>query len=169
MERMSSEKIFFMYAFPCSHFLLAMEKIDREDFDELKRHFFAGSCPSRSEIERVFPNAFKLIRKFADESGRDYWDEEVIREYWEFGHNDFIDGGEGGYGDAPESFNRACRVNVVKVKKKSGDKIVVDFYGGEKEVSCILIPDIQIGDMVKVHFNYAIEKVENGKNSLSGE
>ena len=156
---MRSEEYFFRYAFPCSEVLLQLKRIDQEDYDSLEKMLLKGEVPSRSDLERIFPVAFERIKRLAGKMGRDYWDFDVISEYWLRDHNDVIDRGEGIYGVASESFKKLCRVNVADIVERKGDNLIVEYDGGKRVVSDVLVRDVNVGDKVRIHYGYAVEKV----------
>ena len=156
---MKSEEYFFRYAFPCSQVLLQLKRISEEDYDFLEETFLVREVPPRSDLERIFPVAFERIKRLAEKMGKDYWDFDVISEYWLRDHNEVIARGEGVYATAPESFKRMRRINVASVVKRKGDNLIVEYEGGERVVNDFLVPGVNVRDKVRIHYGYAVERV----------
>lgn len=156
---MRSEEYFFRYAFPCSQVLLQLKRISEADYDSLEGMFLRREVPARGKLEETFPVAFVRIKKLAARMDKNYWDFDVIKEYWLRDHNEVIDRGEGIYEVAPESFKRMCRINVADVVEREGDNIIVRYGENKRVVSNFLVPDVTVGEKVRIHYGYAIEKV----------
>lgn len=164
---MNSEKLFFMYAFPCSQALMQLGRISLEKYSELRECFLKGDVPEREDLEDVFKAAFVRIKKLAEMRGKDYWDFDIIKEYWESYHNENINMGDGFYEHAPEGFKDICRTQVAEVielkKNEEDDMLIVEYkdkngYDKKRVVFANLVPDVKIGDKVKIHYGYAVEK-----------
>jgi hypothetical protein len=154
------EEYFFKYAFPCAEVLLEWGSITPGEYEELEKIFFAKKVPDKKTLEKVFIAAFRRIKKLAQGMGKDYWDSEVIREYWEKNHNEIIDKGEGNYSKVPESFKDLCRVHVAEITYRKEGKMVVKYKDKKRVVFDFLVPDAKIGEKVRIHFSYAICKAE---------
>ena len=162
---------FFKYAFPCSQVLLQQGKITKEEYEDLKKKFLDCGAPEREILERVFSAAFVRIKKLASEQNKDYWDFEVINEYWENYHNKIIDEGEGIYGKAPESFKDLCKIHEAEVVERKGNMLIVRYSGDgsrdedrsrdetERVIFDTLVKDAKVGDKVKIHYGYGVEMV----------
>lgn len=160
----SVEQYFFKYAFPCSQTLMELGRITKEEYEELKKMFLEGKVPDREVLERVFCVAFERISRLAIDMGKNKWDLDVNKEYWLKRHNEVIDNGEGMYGKAPESFKDLCRINIAEVVERKGDKLIVR-YGSENSresrvVFDTLIPEVRVGDRIKIHYGYGVEVVD---------
>lgn len=158
-EKACVERYFFKYAFPCAQVKLKLGSLTKERYDELERIFFENGFPERDELERAFPPAFRRIRDLAEEMNCGMWNPEVMEEYWTKNHNKVIDDGDGMYGIASEEFKDLCKVQVAEVADKSSDGLVVRYDGKERKVSDFLVRDVFVGDKVRIHFAFAIEKV----------
>jgi hypothetical protein len=208
------EWAFFKYAFPCSQVLLQLGKISQEKYEYLRKMFNNREAPDRETLERVFSAAFVRIKRLAKKMNKDYWDADVIHEYWDGeGHNNEIHIGDGFYEKAPESFKDLCRINIAEVVERKGGMLRVR-YGdedvgnsnkvgedkdnignvkkdeseqksnnnsnineseksnqdgsksnndsiNERMVFDTLVPSVQIGDKVRIHYGYAVERVED--------
>ncbi|MBD3252802.1 hypothetical protein GF386_03665 [Candidatus Pacearchaeota archaeon] len=153
------ENHFFKYAFPCSHILLESNKITKKEFEDLKNKFLNKKNPDKKSLERIFPAAFRRIKKLAEKLGRHYWDYEVIKQYWEKEHNRLINNDEDGYGKQPESFKDLCKITTAKIIDKKQNLLIVEYNNKKRIVFDNLIKSVNIGDRVKIHYAYAIEKI----------
>jgi len=156
----SIEEYFLKYAFPCAQVKVRLGSLRKEDYDKLKETFLAGGCPDRENLEKIFPPAFRRLNKLAEKMKKEVWDFEVLKEYWEKNHNEVIDEGEGMYGTASEGFKELCKVHEAEVVEKHKDVLIVKYCGKQRAVSNFLVPDADVGDKVRIHFAYAIEKVK---------
>jgi hypothetical protein len=155
-----SEKYFFKYAFPCAQIKVRLGSLTPEKYEKLKEIFLENKCPDKETLEKLFPPAFRRIRKLAEKMEKDIWDFSVIQEYWKKNHSEVIDEGEGMYGIASESFKNLCKVHEAEVIEKKDDDLTVKYEDRKRVVSGFLVPDAKVGDKVRIHFSYAIEKVE---------
>ncbi|MFH1521855.1 MAG: hypothetical protein ABIF18_02760 [archaeon] len=157
----SSEEFFLKYAFPCAHVLFQVGAMTEERYKELENSVKTGDFPSRQIIELSFPSAFRRIKKLAKEVGvEDYWDMKVMKEYWHKNHNVNIDEKEGSYAKFPECFCDFCKVHVAKIIEIFPNGFFLIEYNGKKRpVSGEYISDAKIGDEVRIHHAYAVEKI----------
>ena len=159
-KKLTPEIYFFKYAFPCAYVILLKGELTQEEYKNLEKEFLNGSSPSKEILEKSFPNAFARIKRLAERMNKEMWDFEVIQEYWKKEHNRLINEGEGMYENAPESFKDLCRINNAEIIEIKVDKLVVKYNEKKRTVFNILVPDAKIGDRVKIHYAYAIEKVD---------
>ncbi len=157
------ESYFFRYAFPCAHLTLERGAITQEEYDELERRFLEDDPPSREILEKTYSVAFGFLKKLGEKmGGKDKWDPQVIKKYWKEGaHNEVIDKGEGYFSDKPEALKELCRIHTAKVIGKKDNLLIVK-YGDNKTrvVFDSIVPDAKVGDIVTIHYAYAIEKVD---------
>ena len=158
---MVPEEFFLRYAFPCAHVLLETGVINEKRYKELEDCAKTGNFLSREVIENSFPAAFRRIKILAENMKKDYWDIEVMKEYWYNYHNKIIDEGEGNYGLAPEFFRDFCKVHIAKVKKILPEEfLLVEYDDKKRPVSRVYVPEAKVGDKVRIHHAYAIEMVD---------
>ena len=157
----STEEFFLKYAFPCAHVLLQVKAITQEQYDELENSAKTGNTPSRQVMEESFPAAFRRIKQLArDMNIEDHWDMKVMKEYWHNSHNINIEEGEGSYSDFPESFCDFCKTHIAEVIQILPEGfLLIKYNETTRPVSGDYIPDAKIGDKVRIHHAYAIEKI----------
>jgi len=153
------ERYFFKYAFPCSQVLFQMNKINQKEYNQLKKDFLSGDSPDKQTLERIFSAAFKRIKELAKKMQKKPWDSEVIHKYWQENHNKMINAGDGFYGNAPKSFKDLCKTHIAKVIETKNKMLIVKYNEKKRVVFKILVPEVKIGDKVKIHYGYAIEIV----------
>ena len=158
-EKQCVERYFFKYAFPCAQVKLKLGSLTKEKYDELERMFLENDFPEKEVLEKTFPPAFRRMGNLAGKMCGEMWDDEVVEEYWTKNHNEIIDEGDGMYGTATEEFRDLCKVHGAKIIEKDGEKLTVAYGGKKRVVSNFLVKDAVVGDTVRIHFAYAIEKV----------
>ncbi|MFH1308016.1 MAG: hypothetical protein ABIH72_04145 [archaeon] len=157
---MNPEQYFFMYAFPCAYLKVELGQLSEEDYNELERQFKQGIIPTREELEKLFSSAFRRIKILAREMNKYYWDLDLIKKYWLEEHNKFIGDGEGTYKVMPESLKDLCRVHVAEIIKKKENLLVVKYGDSERVVFSDILKEVKVGDKVRIHFSYAVEKLD---------
>lgn len=159
----SPEEFFLKYAFPCAHVLLQVGAMTKEQYEELENNAKNGETPTRETMESSFPAAFRRIKHLAKEMNiEDHWDIRVMKEYWHNNHNINIDEKEGSYSKFPESFCDFCKTHIAEVLEILPEGFLLIKYDEKtRPVSGEYISDAKVGDKVRIHHAYAIEKVEN--------
>jgi hypothetical protein len=142
----AGELLFFRYAYPCAWGRFIRKKIDREHYDRLVAHADAGTAPNRQTLRYCFPHAFRRLREFANNSGRERWSKETVATFWRQNH--------GHRGD--------CRVLSCAVVEPSGKEafIVIDEEENTFHAINHFRLDLQPLDTVFVHLRTIIEKEE---------
>lgn len=157
----SPEEFFLSYGFPCANVLLQAGTITEERYKELETAAKSKIPVSKEILESSFPAAFRRIKKLAKEMKiKNYWDIRVLKEYWYKNHNINIDEKEGNYSKFPESFCDFCKTHIAEIIKILPDNFVLIKYGNKKRpVSVDYIQNPKVGDRVRIHHAYAIEKI----------
>lgn len=153
------EDYFFSYAFPCIHTLKNLGKITKEKYESILKNFEEGEAPSKKELEDIFMAAFRRLKLIAKEKEKNYWDKDVLKIYWRYFHNKFIEAKDGTYKMTSEKFNEFCKVHETYVLFVGDKEIIVEYDRKRRKVLKDLVPDIEIGDKVTIHLNYAIEQI----------
>lgn len=158
---MEVEVYFLRYAFPCANVLLDSGKINQDTFDRLKDAAIKGVVLARRELEEIFNAAFRRIGQVSKEMKKDIWALDVLKSYWREKHNLSIDSGDGLYSELPKSFCDLCRVyegEVVGERKFEGKRMLQVRFGKEEMfVFDCLVPNVKVGDKVRIHYAYAVE------------
>lgn len=163
---MKVENYFLKYAFPCSFVLKQRGEIDDKIIARLERAAINNDKVSRELLERVYFRAFFRIKVLAEELEKDYWDLEVIKEYFLKRHNELLDGMFNDKDDkgldvdpkAPKFLKNLCKVFVARIIKKGEDFLVVEYDNGKRRVvSNALVLEAKVGDNVSIHYGYAVE------------
>jgi hypothetical protein len=177
----SVESFFLKYAFPCAHVLVQVGAMSEENHERLEASAKGGDLPSRDVLESSFPAAFRRIREVAiDMNIEDYWDMRVMKAYWHGDHNLFIDRRDGGYEKFPDSFCDFCKVHVAEVVEIFDNGFLLIEYDGKRRPVCgeyvgpgTKVPQpctsfeldrcarrgVKVGDKVRIHHAYAVERV----------
>jgi hypothetical protein len=155
----SSEKYFLKYAFPCAFLKLERKEITDKEYKELESKFLEGDSVSRSKLEKIFKPAFIRIKRLAKKMNKDYWNFDVMKEYWLNEHNKLIEENDGGYSEQTEKFKDLCRIHVAEIIEKDGNKFIVQYSNKKRRVYNSILPEADRGDRVTIHFKYAIEKL----------
>lgn len=164
-EKKCAERYFFKYAFPCAQVKLKLGSITPEKYEKLKQIFLENSYPTKQELETTFPPAFKRIKRLAEKRNKNIWNQEIIKQYWTKNHNEIINQGDGMYRTASNQFKDLCKIHeaeVIQTNPQTNELRVV--YNSNKTkkqriVSSFLVPNIKVGDKIRIHFAFAVEKV----------
>ncbi len=89
----------------------------------------------------------------------------MIREYFYSYHNHVIDKGEGVYAKAPPMLKELSRVDKARVIARKGNVLIVEYIDKKgvnkrRNVLDSFVPDAKLGDVVTIHYGYAVEKVD---------
>lgn len=154
------ERYFFKYAFPCTFLKFNRGEITKKEYGELEKKFIVGDSPSKKELEKIYPFAFKMIKRLAKRTRRAYWGIDVIKEYWLREHNKIIESDEPYYKCETSEFKDSCKVHKAEVIEKKRNTIIVRYGNKKREVYNAIVPDAKKGNIVTIHFDYAIEKLK---------
>lgn len=155
---MTPEQYFLRYAFPCADSYLDRKKITKEHYQELENAFKNNTPIEREKLEKTFDYAFSKLKELAKGMKKDYWDIEVLREYFITYHNKCIDAGDEEYGKLPKTFKEFCKVKKCRLLKKEKGIFTVELEGIEKKVLGKMLPEAEEGDLIYIHRGVATEK-----------
>ena len=152
----SDRKLFLKYAIPCAETLKKRGSITGEEIDKL-----ITILRNNEEIpegsEKVFKVALAMCSYIAMREGKREIDEEVIRRYFLYEHDKAIDQRFQEMGDFdPE----ACRTYPGKVAEVKEKTIFVRTPKGVKEYRNDFIRRVKKGDLVVVHRDFVVEKID---------
>lgn len=161
-DKESVEEYFFKYAFPCMMVIVKRGGMTPEKFREILSNYKQGNVPNKKELEEIFKAAFRRLNVLGKEINKDKWNIEVIENYWKGQeHNKFIEEKEGSYSETSEEFNELCKIHKAEITDVLGEMYRVKYGNGKiRNVFNMFLPEAKIGDIVTIHFYYAIEKVD---------
>jgi hypothetical protein len=152
---------FMKYAFPCTYVLKEQGKISQAVFNRIEKATLASKPVPKEILEKTYINAFRRLKEVAKTMKKDYWDYEVIKEYFQNHHNNYIMDGDGGYKDAPEILKDLCKIHKGKIVDAHADFFVVSYDGGKtRVVANFLVPEAKKGDKVFIHHGFAVEPAD---------
>ncbi len=155
MIQEESRLLFMKYALPCAGTLVKRGKLAQQDIDELINIIKTGSAVPEG-AENIFKVAMAACSLLAMDKGMKLIDDEVIREYFLFGHDDVIDRRYEEMGDFdPE----ACRTRAGVVEDVLEGAAIVRTSAGAKEYRTDFA-DVREGDLVVVHWNFIVERID---------
>jgi len=161
---MEPDLLFFRYAFPCTRVILERGEMDQQTYSKLAEMARNGKSPGFEELEKIYQEAFRIMRK---RYGENYKTQQNIELYWRGGdHNRAIDEEEK-YKDKTESFRNLCKVRkMIVVNKAPYLKDTTEwFIVRENERSEELVAwnpyniGVKKGDVVNTHHNMIVEKL----------
>jgi len=158
---MKPEVYFLKYAYPCTYTLLEQGKISEEKQEFLKQCILDKEEISREELEFIFPNASKQIKKIASKLNLKTWSVDVIKQYFTEDHNMHLDYGTANVCKPGETFKEFCKVRIVKVIKKQENILTIQYQDKTKKVLGELVPNVQIGNVVTIHQGFAVEIIHD--------
>jgi len=150
--------LFLRYAFPCAGITLARGKISQQQYNNLEKAVLTGHPPSIVNLTRIFGPAWRRINRLANLIEKSPLDPETIRTYFLKFHNQDIKQNDGSYAMAPEFLKKLCRVEKAKIIQVSSDFYLVKIRNKKRAVSKAICPRAKVGDIVAVHYGYAVEK-----------
>lgn len=143
-KKITGERLFYLYAFPCTEGRHEKGKIDAADYEALKCLKLGGQ-PERELLVRSYEDAakafadYKKKRKLAD----DDWTLEVVSDFWHHHH------GQEGECRVRLAVIRVIHKLMVKVECEGKEIIAVNMYGLQAH----------IGETYYIHKNMLIERV----------
>jgi hydrogenase maturation factor len=155
---MTAGVYFLKYAYPAAGSCILYGK---DKIKELEIMVRKEQEPEREELERLFPKAFQRIKRLAEKIGKNYWDLEVIKEYWLREHNRLIDAKEDGYeqgGMHDDNTREFCKISlteVLDVEQEEGIRVKAEYLGKQMWLRSFIKP--KIGDRVTVHKGFVVE------------
>ena len=161
---MDEAMYFLRYAYPCMRTLEMLGKVTPGDVKHIDDIIHSIGRVEKEYLEKIFTAAISRLKHLAKDLQKDYWDMEVIREYFLTRHNTIIDSKQGSYALLPETMCAACKVYTGKVKKLytvNNQNIVTltdikPYYSRTEFINFYNLP-LQQGDIVSTHFGFVIE------------
>tara|TARA_Y100000310_G_scaffold343478_1_gene451309 strand:+ start:2352 stop:2828 length:477 start_codon:yes stop_codon:yes gene_type:complete len=154
---MNPEVYFLKYAFPCSFILRQRNEISQQQYDQLEKSAINNITLPKELLEKTFHRAFERIEKLASKNNKDKWDLDIIKQYFLQHHNELINDGMYTYAEAPETLKELCKVKKAKVTEIKDDILIVEIENKPRPVMNSLTPNAKIGDLITIHYGYAVE------------
>lgn len=156
---MKPEVFFIKYAYPCAFIIKQRGEIDQAQMNELENAAVNEIPLPKEKLEKIFFRAFKRIEPIARELKKDKWDLEVIKEYFLNRHSNLVEKGFEMNEDIPRTLKELCKVHKAKVVEKKDNLLVVQFNNKTRTVISDIVPEATVGDIVTIHYGYAVEIV----------
>jgi hypothetical protein len=147
--------LFFKYALPCAETLIKRKTITQEEFEEMLEQVEEGVEPGKGRHE-IFKVAMAHLNFIAMEEGKNKIDDEIIREYFLFGHDEAVDDRFEEMGD----FNQEkCRTYPGIVRGLKNGQVSVESPIGIEAYEKNFVKGLKIRDIVVVHRDFIVEKI----------
>lgn len=150
-----SRLLFMKYALPCAGTLVKRGDVKQEYADMLMDAVKNGKRIPEG-AERIFKVALAACSLLAGDSGKKSIDEDVIRRYFLFGHDEVIGRRYEEMGDFDP---QACRVTAGVVESAGRGFAVVRTLGGRKRYRADYC-NARKGDTVVTHWDFIVEKTD---------
>jgi len=151
----SNRILFFKYALPCAETLIKRGNLTPEEFDKMLAKVVKGEEPEKSS-ESVFKVAMAHLKLISMQKKKNEVDEDTIREYFLFGHDEAVDERFEEMGDFDQE---KCRIYPGVVKEVKNGKALVETPIGTEPFRNDFVKDLKALDTVVVHRNFVIEKI----------
>jgi len=169
IPKMKPEILFLKYAFPCSMVLMQRKEITQKTFYALEKAAINNQQVKRKLLEKIYFRAITRMKALAKEKNKNYFSEEVVREYFTKRHNQLLDGMFQNFTDkgididsrAPSALKQLCKVFRAKIIRKCKGYYIVKYSNKKtRPVLSDLLPKAEVGDIVTIHYGYAVEKLD---------
>jgi len=154
-----SKELFLKYAIPCGNVLIKRKKLSKEKINEIKEKLLKGK--EVRGIENTFRIAANMCYIISKKMRKKGIDKSVIRKYFWNEHSRAINWRHKIYKDFDPQLCKVYPGRVIKMKKAG--KVLVLTPIGKRRLRKEFIPDLAINDLVTVHYNYCIEKINGNE------
>jgi hydrogenase maturation factor len=154
----SNRILFFKYALPCAETLIKRENLSPEEFDKMLTMVASGKEPEKNS-ENFFKVAMAHLRFISMQKKKDEIDEDAIREYFLFEHDETVDERFDEMGDFDQE---KCRTYPGIVKEIKDGKPLVETPIGIESCRNDFVKDLKVKDIVVVHRSFVVEKISKG-------
>src|SRR3989344_6905514 len=156
---MKPEMFFLRYAFPCAFIIFQRKEITKRELTELENAAVNNVVLPKEKLEKIFHRAFNRIKPIAVEMNKDRWNIEVIKEYFLNRHTELAEQGFEMTKKVPRTLKELCKIHKAVITDKKRSLLVVKFNKSTRTVLNSLVPNAKIGDLVNIHYGYAVEIV----------
>ena len=151
----SNRILFFKYALPCAETLIKRGDLSQEEFVKMLAKVSRGEEPEKNS-ENVFKVAMAHLKFVSMQKKKNEIDEDSIREYFLFGHDEAVDERFEKMGDFDQE---KCRTYPGIVKEVKDGKTLVETPLGTEYYKNDFAKDLKIGEFVVVHRDFVVEKI----------
>ena len=144
------------YALPCVSVLVKRGTVTQEHLESLIETVKdGGEAPTGAE--KIPAVAFAVCSLIALENGKAAIDDDIIREYFLFRHDDMIDKRYEEMGDFDTD---ACRTRIGRIVSIDSGRALVEMPGRTKTYRTDFVPDVKVNDRVVTHWDFIVETVD---------
>jgi hydrogenase maturation factor len=151
----SNRILFFKYALPCAETLIKRKNLTREKFRKMIKQMAEGREPEKNK-ENIFKVAMAHLTFLALERKKDKIDDETIREYFLFNHDEAV---EERFEEMGDFDSESCRTYPGIVRKIESNRASVETLLGIKPYKKDFVDDLKMQDIVVVHRDFIVEKI----------
>jgi len=152
--KIENRLLFFKYALPCAGTLIERGSLTKEEFERTLALVAEGEEPEEG-WENIFKVAMAHLTFIAKEKNKDNIDDETIREYFLFRHDEAV---EERFEEMEDFDPQACKTWPGTVRDV-GKNAVVETPIGVKQYKKIFVKDLKVNDTVVVHRDFIVEKI----------
>lgn len=152
-----ARRVFFAYALPCLEVHVSRGALDKKQARNIIKSYSSDAdLPPR--MEEYFVRAIERCSKTAEKMGRSVIDAEAVRRCFRLEHDGYLKKeSEEGVVRNPDY----CRVWPGRVTElRETDHAVVNTPKGSRQYRTELVKDLKIGDLVAVHRDFIVEKID---------
>ncbi len=150
-----NRQLFFKYAVPCAETLVHRGQKTQKFVDDLVEDI-SKNKEIESDCEENFKVAYAMCKLLAKRKNKKEIDDEIIREYYLFNHDEMVDKRFEQMGDFDPT---ECRIYSGQVIDISGNIASVKTILGTKKYRIDYNKDMKRGDFVTVHRKFVVEKI----------
>jgi hydrogenase maturation factor len=148
--------LFLRYALPCAGTLVKRGSTTQGNVDRLVSKVSRNIAPEDGS-EKIFVVANAMCRAIARQMGKKSVDADVIRKYFLLEHSKVVDERF----ELMKDFSPAeCRTYPGRIVSMGAGSAIVETPRGRKKYRTILAKGIKNGDIVSVHYDFVIEKID---------
>jgi hypothetical protein len=147
----SPERLFLRYALPYAFHLIMQKKILKTAVPYLEAIYIENKRIEKKLLEKVFPRDYNEVIMLGEFNNKN------ITDYFLGLHNNWVDKDE----SIPEGLKDFCRIQEAQIIDMHDDYKATAVLNSHKIriVKTKLVENISIGDLVKVHWYYVVDKI----------
>lgn len=155
MKKISPEIYFLRYARPCADFLRQRDEINDEQLKLIDDMLYEIIPPQKNFIEQIFHRAIVPLKEM---SSNNYWNIDVLKEYFQKKHNELVDCGAEGFEHLMGFQKELCKVHEARIVKIMPDYYEVFYENKFDNVLKGFVKNANIDDIVFIHYKMVVEK-----------